>query len=171
VGCTARTDHALAELGQAFAQLGVRGLLVDQAALEPAALARDFRRRQHEALIFGHLDRDRHELGQPRRAAQREPARADAADGFRFVAHAELAQLGPHAGRLRERRHEVAQIEPIVARVVDDELAAAELDAKHFERQPQRARFVFGEAQRVGAIGVGFFAAQILLGRAPDHAA
>src|SRR5437763_1599503 len=40
----ARGDHALAELGQALAQLGVRGLLVDEAALEASALAGDFGR-------------------------------------------------------------------------------------------------------------------------------
>ena len=54
-------DDALAELGQTFAKLGVGRLLVDQAALEAAALTGDLGRVQDQALVLGVLDRDRDE--------------------------------------------------------------------------------------------------------------
>src|SRR5262245_37549822 len=59
-------------------QLGVRLVLVAEAALEASAHAGELRRVQGEPLLLRHLDRDCLELVQPRRAAELAPAGAHA---------------------------------------------------------------------------------------------
>ena len=51
-----------AEARQADAELCVLFLLIDQATLEPATLARDFARIQDQPLVFGVANRNRSEL-------------------------------------------------------------------------------------------------------------
>ena len=55
--------HALSHLGEVLAGLDVVGVLVHQAALEAAALARHLRRIENQPLVLRHLDGDRHEGG------------------------------------------------------------------------------------------------------------
>src|SRR5262249_48964641 len=76
--------------------LGVRQL-VAQAAFQAAAESRQLRRIQAQVLLLRHLVRDRLEGLQERRAAQRTPAGAVAADHLGFVADADLAHLDPRA--------------------------------------------------------------------------
>src|SRR5262249_40408881 len=106
------------------------------------------------------------------------PARTDPADRLGLVAHAELAQLdAPAAERRRHVADELAQVEPLVACVVDVGARAApdlaeQLDAEDLQRQPERCGAIVGEAQRAGAVGVAVaLAAQVVVAGAPDHAA
>src|ERR1019366_2556646 len=59
--------------------------LVSDAAFQAPALARELRGVRGEALHLGHLDGHGMEALEPGRAAEREAARADAADQLRFV--------------------------------------------------------------------------------------
>src|SRR5688500_7394941 len=67
--------------------------LVAQAALQPAAHARELGRIEAELLLLGHLDRDGLEGLQPGRAAERAPTGSIAAEHPRLVADANLAHL------------------------------------------------------------------------------
>src|SRR6185436_16040477 len=67
------------DLRERAAELDVRLVLVAEAALEAPAHPRELRRVERQALLLRHLDRDRLELLQPRRAAQLPPAGPDAA--------------------------------------------------------------------------------------------
>src|SRR5208282_6271347 len=71
--------HVLALVGQAALQIDVGRIFVLEAALETAAHAGQPRRIERQALLARHLDRDRIEIPQPRRAAQFAAAWTDAA--------------------------------------------------------------------------------------------
>src|SRR4249919_1225703 len=76
---------ALAAAAAVLHTLGVRQL-VAQAALEPAAEPRQLRRVEAQVLLLGHLDRDRLERLEERRAAERAAAAAVAAVQLGLVA-------------------------------------------------------------------------------------
>src|SRR5260221_6815929 len=67
--------------------------LVAQAALQTAALPRELRGVEAEILLLRHLDRDRLERPQPRRAAEPPAAATVDAEPLRLVADADLPGL------------------------------------------------------------------------------
>src|SRR5436190_5937307 len=111
--------------------------LVAQAALQPAALPRELRRVETELLLLGHLDRHRLERAQPGRAAERAAAGAVAAEHLGLVAHADLAHLDAHAEVRREVADQLAEIDPRLGGVVEDQPRAVEhvLDLRQLHRQ------------------------------------
>ena len=143
---------ALAGARQHLGGLDVVGVLVDEAALEAAALARDLRRVEREVLILRHLDRDGRELRQERRAAELAPARADAAHHLGLVAHAHLAHLDARVNAAREVAHEVAEIDALLGREVERRAVAAtvQLDAEHLDGQVSGLGALAREGERVG---------------------
>src|SRR5436190_393740 len=87
---------------QVRAQLLVRRELVEQAALEPAAVAQEPRVRQGQVLRLRHPHRDRLEPPEVGRAAELAPARPDAVQDLGRVARADLPHLDPRAELARE---------------------------------------------------------------------
>ena len=150
-------DDSLAELGQALARLGVRGLFVNQAALEAATLSRHLGWIENQALVFGVLDRDRNKCWQPRRTAELAAARADATDDLGLVAHTGLAQFDATAELARQFTRELALFDFLFGREVDREptAAAPRFNAKDLHGQTERPRALFCPHQRI-AIVVGF---------------
>src|SRR6516162_5472109 len=69
--------------------------LVSQTALEPSAEARELGGIQAQVLLLRHLDRDRLERVEERRAAERAATGAVPADHFGFVPNSNLAHLDP----------------------------------------------------------------------------
>src|SRR5262249_6810192 len=100
--------------------------LVAQAALQPAAESGQLRGIEAQVLLLGHLDRDRLERLQERRAAQRAPAGAVAADHLGFVADADLAHLDPRAEFAGELAHQLAEIDAAVGGEVEHQLRSVE---------------------------------------------
>ena len=113
------------------------GQLVAQAALQPAAQARQLRRVEAQLLLLRHLDRHRLERRQKRRAAERTAARAVAADHLRFVAHADLPHLDARAELRRELAHELAEIDAAFGREIEDQPRTVErlLDARELHAE------------------------------------
>ena len=66
---------------------------VPEAAFQTTAEARQLRRVETQTLLLGHLDRDRIERREKRRAAERPPARAVAAEHLGLVTDAYLPHL------------------------------------------------------------------------------
>src|SRR5919109_1207498 len=89
-GLTRRVD-----LRQPRAQLLIRRELVEQTALEPAAIAEQPVVGERHVLRLGHLHRDRLELAQGRGAAELPPARSDTVEHAGGVTGADLAHLDP----------------------------------------------------------------------------
>src|SRR5262245_46563894 len=89
--CATAAGIVAAALVAAAAVLDAFGVrqLVAEAAFQSSAEAGELRRIQAQVLLLRHLDGDRLERMQERRAAQRTSARAVAADQLRFVAHAD----------------------------------------------------------------------------------
>ena len=84
-------EHDLVALGQLLARLDVLLVLVHQAAAQATAHSRDLFGVERDALLLGHLDADRAELGQEHRAAAVfEAAGAEAADDLGHVARPDL---------------------------------------------------------------------------------
>src|SRR5262245_40373046 len=98
--------HFAADRRQRALEPQVRFVLVAQATLEPPAHAGELRRIEREVLLLGHLDRDRVEFPQPRRAAKLAATRADRAHELGFVAGADLLHLDPHAQLLGDVTHQ-----------------------------------------------------------------
>ena len=114
---------------------------------EPAADPRYLRGVEREVLLLHHFYAYRRELVEPVAAAAGPPAWADAADYLRLVAHADLAQLDARLELAREVADVGAEVDALVGRKVEEELAlrAQELDVDelHVEvvrlQQPLRA--------------------------------
>src|SRR5207247_5898621 len=90
---------------QPGAQLLVGRELVEETALEPAAVAEQPGVRQRHLLRLGHLHRDRLELAQVRGAAELAPAWPDAVHDLRRVARADLAHLDAGVELARSEEH------------------------------------------------------------------
>src|SRR6266704_2260732 len=107
-GTLGRVDRG-SELGRALLEVHVQGVLVLQAAHQPAARAGDPHRVDREVLVPGHPDRDRLEVLQERGAAQIPPARPDAAWSFASSLgptwrSSTLARSRPDRSRTRARK-------------------------------------------------------------------
>src|SRR5437899_2213734 len=109
-------DHAVAlhaldaapECRQAALELQVRLVLVPHAALEPPALSRELRLIEGQPLLLHHLDGDRLEFLEPRRAAELASADAEPTGHLGLVARADLLHLDARGERLPERARELA---------------------------------------------------------------
>src|SRR6185503_12881001 len=91
--------------------LGV-GQLVAKTAFQAAAQSRQLGGIQAEILLLRHLDRNWLEGSEPRRTAQRTPARAVTADHLGFVSHANLPHLNPRAELRGELANQFSEINP-----------------------------------------------------------
>src|SRR5881392_439307 len=107
-------------------ELDVRLILVAQAALEPPAHAGELRGVERQALLLRHPDRHGLELLQPRGAAQLAPARADSARHLGLVARADLLHLDARAQQLAQLAPQVAEVDPLLAREEEGDLARVE---------------------------------------------
>src|SRR5437868_435404 len=115
--------------------------LVAQAALQAPAQPRELRRVEAQLLLLHHLDRDRLEGLQERRAAERPAAGAVAAVHLRFVADADLPHLDPRAELRGELAHELPEVDAALRREIEDQLRAVErlLDARELHAEPALA--------------------------------
>src|SRR5439155_632738 len=102
------------------------GQLVAQAALQPAAQAGQLRGIQAQVLLLRHLDRDRLERREKRRAAERPSARAVAANHLRFVPHADLPHLDARVELGRELAPELAENDAAFGGEIENEARAVE---------------------------------------------
>ena len=103
---------ALVALGHALARFHILLVFIYQAAAQSPAHARDLAGRERNALLFGHLDRHRAELGQEHRAtAVCQATGAHAAQVFGDIARPNLTHLddGTRVQTLH-RRSQAAQI-------------------------------------------------------------
>jgi hypothetical protein len=118
------------DAGQAAAQLLVGRELVEQAALEPAAVAEQAGIGQRHVLGLGHLHRDRLELPEMGRAAELAAAGADAVHDPRGVTSADLAHLDARVELAGELADELAEVDAILGVEVDGHppLGAVHLD-------------------------------------------
>src|SRR4051812_42047348 len=125
--------------------------LVAQAALQPAAQPRQLRRVQAQVLLLGHLDRDRLERLQERRAAERPAAGAVAAVHLRFVAHADLPHLDPRAEFGGELAHQFPEIDAAVGGEIENQLRPVErlLDARQLHAEAALADFQQRDPERL----------------------
>src|SRR5215510_5707695 len=82
-----------AHLGQVLAELIVGGELVEQTALEPAAVAQEPAVRERHVLGLGHLDRDGVEALEIRRAAELSFTETEAAEIYTLALHDALPHL------------------------------------------------------------------------------
>ena len=114
------------------------GQLVAETALQAAALARQLRRIQAQVLLLRHLDRDGLERTEPGRAAERPPTRAVAAEHLGFVPHPDLTHLDSGLEVRRQIAHELAEIDPRVGRVIEDDPRAVE-ELLHFGQLHRQA--------------------------------
>src|SRR5205807_1979284 len=88
--------------------------LVEEAALQPAAVSEEPVVRERHVLRLRHLHGDRLELSQMRAAAELPAARADAVEQTRGVARADLPHLHARAELAREVADELTEIDALV---------------------------------------------------------
>jgi hypothetical protein len=105
---------------------GIRQLIA-KTALQPAAKTRQPGRVQVEILPFGHLDGNWFETVQPRRAAERPPARPIAAEHFGLVTGTNLTHLNSGVEFRGELTHELPEIDAPVSREVENQPRAVKL--------------------------------------------
>src|SRR5436309_14757887 len=111
---------------QGLLELDVRLVLVAQAALEPPAHAGELRGVDRQALPLPHPARHGLELLQPGGAAQLASARADPACHLGLVARADLLHLDARAQQLAQLAPQVAEVDPLLAREEEGDLARVE---------------------------------------------
>ena len=141
----------LPDLGQRRRGLDVGGVLVDQAALEPAALPRHLGRGHGQVLVLGHLDRHRGELRQEGRAAELAPARPDAAHHLGLVAHADLAQLDAGVVASGQIADQIPEVDALLGGEIEDGASATlELGAEDLDPELVDGGAFAGERQRLG---------------------
>src|SRR4051812_38108688 len=155
----ATPPRAAAGRGRAMAAVGAAAVLdaiavgqfIAEAAFQAAALPRELRGVQAELLLLGHLDRDRLERRQERRAAERPSARTVAAEHLGLVAHADLAHLDADVEVAGEVAHQLAEIDARLRGVIEDQPRAVErvLDARQLHRQSALADFQLRDALRL----------------------
>src|SRR5690606_28068360 len=109
------------------------------------ALARQLRRIEGQALLFRHPDRDRLKLAQPAGAAQLPPAQPDAAELFRFITDADLAELDANPELAGQIPHQLPKVDPRVGREEKSQPIAVErvlgVDEPH-RQSPSRYAFL-----------------------------
>ena len=161
------------DAGQPAAQLLVGRELVEQAALQPAAVAEQAAVGQRHVLRLGHLHRDRLELLQVRRAAELAAAGADAVHHPRGVAGADLPHLDARAELAGEIAHEVAEVDAVLGVEVHGHppLGPVQLDVDHLQRHLPAAGQPLGggDGPLLAVAAVPVLARLRLRGR-PDHA-
>src|SRR5262249_47681171 len=158
---------------QIAAQLLVGRELVEQAALEPAAVAEQPVVGQRHVLRLGHLHRDRLELSQIRRAAELPAPPPHAVEHPGGVAGADLSHLDARAELAREIAHELAEIDALLAAEVHSHpaLPGRHLDVHDLHDQIARARQpLAGEDGRLLPTPLLAVIARLLVGGEADHA-
>src|SRR5207245_798836 len=116
---------------QARPELLVGRELVEQAALEAAAVAEQAVVGQRHVLGLVHLHRDRIDASQGRRAAELAAARPDAVQDVRPVPRADLAHLAPQP-RLARALGPADRAGHVLGRGLDEhEVAAVQLEVAH----------------------------------------
>src|SRR5882672_2460703 len=119
-----------APLGHHVARVRIGRVFVAQAAEQLAAAAGDLRRIGRVLLDLGHIHRDAAELLEVPAAAQGQAAVARVADQPRLVARADLLELDPGAELVGQLAHQLAEVDPRLAREVEDQALAA-VDVVH----------------------------------------
>src|SRR5499427_360422 len=163
-----------ADLGQVLAQLIVRGELVEQAALEPTAVAEEPSVRERHVLGLGHLDGDGIEALQIRRAAELATAGADAIHELGGVARPDLAHLDAGVELVSEVADEIAEVHALLRAEEHGNAAMARIDLHVHDLEPEpappcAAPAALGMAQLALAPVVPF--RDLGLGRPSDHLA
>ena len=115
-----------ADCGQRALELGVGLELVAEAALQPAAHARELRGVERQSLFLGHLDGDRLELLQPRRAAELPAAGTDTSRRLGLVARADRLHVHARVEELAELVDEAPEVHAIFRDAEEGDLAAVE---------------------------------------------
>src|SRR6266498_2348655 len=123
-----------ADLGQVV----VGGELVEQATLEPAAVAEEPAVCERHVLRLGHLDGDRIEVLEIGRAAELAAARADAVHELGGVAGPDLPHLDAGVELVREVADEVAEVHPLLGAEEDGDptMTRVDLDVHDLELEP-----------------------------------
>src|SRR5215471_4437790 len=163
-----------AHLGQVLAQLIVGGELVEQAALEPAAVAEEPAVRERHVLARRPLDGNGIEALQIRRAAELSAAGADAIHELGGVARSDLAHLDAGVELMGEVADEIAEVHALLRAEEHGDAAMARIDLHVHDLEPEPA------AARAPPAGLGV--AQLALaavvplrglglGRPSDHLA
>ena len=126
LGRTGRRLDRRVDLRRTRLEILVGLVLVAQAAHEPAAGARDLAGIEREILLLGHLDGDGLERAAHADAAQHLAAMADAAHGAGLVANAHLAHVDVDVEPRREVAHELAEVDALLGREVEDGVVSVE---------------------------------------------
>ena len=153
-------------------EIGVE--LVVEATLEAAALAGQFLRVQAQVLVAGRRGAHGFEVLQPRGAAQLPPAHADAANAAGFLAQGYLAHLDANAELIGQAANQLAKIDPVFGRVVEQRTGAVGLvfHVAQLHAQAQLAHHGPGpEHGAVFEVAHGFPALHIVLGGYPQDVA
>ena len=114
-----RGVHAVTHPRRRGQELVVQRVLVLQAAHQATAGARDLHRVGREVLVTGHPHRHRVEVDEEGGAAGVAPARSDPALDAGVVARGELGEHHLAVERLRDRAHELAEVDAAAGREVD----------------------------------------------------
>src|SRR5262245_58813052 len=126
--CPAVGLAGAADLRQVLAQLIVGGELVEQAALEPPAVAEEPPVRERHVLGTGHLDGDRVEALEMGRAAELPAAGPDAVHQLGRVASADLPHLDARVELVGEVPNEVAEVHALLRAEQHGDPAMARVD-------------------------------------------
>ena len=126
------------DAGQLGAQRLVLRELVEQAALEPPAVAEEAAVVQRHVLGLGHLHRHGLEAAQVGRAAELAAAGADAILHLRHVAGADLPHLDAGAELPGQVPHQLAEVDPGLGREEHGHAPAVarQLDVDDLQREP-----------------------------------
>lgn len=119
-----RCDDAFSELGQELSLRAIQRVFIGQATEQSSTESADALRVEDQALLLGHLDADRRELPQERRAAELESAWRDAAEHLRGITDADLSKLDAPLCGGGHATVELAKVDPLLAREEDHDLAA-----------------------------------------------
>ena len=112
--------------GQGFFHRAIGFVLVGQAAEQASTLTGNLVGIQGQALLFGHFDRNRSEIGQKCTAAEFPTTDAEAAGEFGFVPYADLAHFDAGVKVVRQVLDQVPEIDPAVGGEIEHDLGTVE---------------------------------------------
>src|SRR5215813_4374507 len=128
-----------AHLGQVLAELIVGGELVEQAALEPAAVAEEPAVREGHVLGLGHLDGNGVEALEIRRAAELAAAGTDAVHELGRIARPDLPHLDAGVELVGEVADEIAEVHALLRAEEHGDPAMARIDLHVHDLEPEPA--------------------------------
>jgi hypothetical protein len=123
-------------------------------------------------LPFGHLDRDRLESLEPRRATQGAATRPVSAEDPRLVAGSNLSHLDPTTELRSQVANEISEIDSLLRREIEEETRSVELllDPNQLHRQTAFLDLHHSDAMRVSLALLLFETSRhILRGRGSQH--